>query len=547
MYLFKARWSVTHLFMRRFSRRTYGDAIAELNSAIRNITFSKVVDHERMKREKYGVVLSYLEALGISDLELSNLHPVHVTGSKGKGSTCAAVEAGLRNLGFRTGLLSSPHLISVEERIRIDGKPIDRDRFSEVFWDIHDKIAKHVRTLALPPPSFLHYIVLMACHIFVSEKVGAAIFEVGIGGRFDHTNFLKQPAVTVVTNIALEHTDLLGPKLTDIAWRKAGIFKKACPALIPEDLPADVMQVFVNEAKQVECPLYMVPRLEDISLANGGLIIEDAEFAPLFRACSSDAMPLGVINLPCSLAVMELWLQSFGKVKQSHEIGLQPPLRLQVSRAQVQSAVTARWPGRWQKVSRGKITFFIDGAHTLESLQKTAEWFQYETSKEDSRPSARVLLFSLLGSRNPDTMLRLLRTVISPVFDLVVFVDPHDKQFVVFPGKRSLDAECLETWEALKTETALIDEYGTTAYRVQDLSAFLCWLEQLRRFSRTTLSSYGEVIDKENVQLLVPSPQTVAGACSVPVWDKQYASCHVLVTGSLYLVGATLKALNEPV
>jgi dihydrofolate synthase/folylpolyglutamate synthase len=141
---------------------------------------------------------------------------VHVTGTNGKGSVCAMVEAIARRHGLKTGLYTSPHLCRFAERIRIDGRPLEDDR-----------LAEHLaRALAIDPPlSFFETATLAAWLAFRELGVDVGIVEVGIGGRLDATNVLPGPVAAAITRVALDHADRLGPTILDIAREKAGIAK----------------------------------------------------------------------------------------------------------------------------------------------------------------------------------------------------------------------------------------------------------------------------------------------------------------------------------
>ncbi|VDL61010.1 unnamed protein product [Hymenolepis diminuta] len=169
---------------------------------------------------------AYLKASGLDAINYS-LNIIHVAGSKGKGSTCTYIESILRKEGYRTGLITSPHLINIEERIRIDGQPVNRDIFAKHFWDLHDDFEanKNMYHPVFPSPTFISYILHVALRIFLSEEVDVVIMEVGLGGRYDETNFIRRPLVTAVAEIELEHTEILGNTIEEIAWNKAGIFK----------------------------------------------------------------------------------------------------------------------------------------------------------------------------------------------------------------------------------------------------------------------------------------------------------------------------------
>ncbi len=148
---------------------------------------------------------------------------IHIAGTNGKGSTASMIAAIFTSAGYKTGLFTSPHLVSFNERIRIDGKPIPSRKVTRLVSIILPEVEKNSST-------FFEAVTAMAFMHFAESKVDIAIIETGLGGRLDATNVLR-PLVSVITTIGLEHTDILGAKITDIAFEKGGIIKKGIPCV----------------------------------------------------------------------------------------------------------------------------------------------------------------------------------------------------------------------------------------------------------------------------------------------------------------------------
>jgi folylpolyglutamate synthase len=144
--------------------------------------------------------------------------------SPNQGSTCAITESILRAHGYKTGFYSSPHLVSATERIRLDGRPISQQAFAKYFWKVYTALLAK-RESDDDMPAYFKFLTLMAFHVFIEEKVDCAIVEVGIGGAFDCTNVLRTTKTVGITSLGLEHTNILGDTLEEIAWQKAGIIK----------------------------------------------------------------------------------------------------------------------------------------------------------------------------------------------------------------------------------------------------------------------------------------------------------------------------------
>ena len=172
-----------------------------------------------------------------------HLRAVHVAGTNGKGSTSHLIAAVLQASGLKVGLYTSPHLVSLTERIRINGQPIPEAKVAEF-------IEQNKAFLDQQQPSFFETMTALAFAYFVEQKVDIAVVEVGLGGRLDSTNVLT-PILSVITNIGLDHTEFLGNTLSKIAREKAGIIKPHVPCVIGETHP-QTMNVFLDRARECE-------------------------------------------------------------------------------------------------------------------------------------------------------------------------------------------------------------------------------------------------------------------------------------------------------
>ncbi len=143
---------------------------------------------------------------------------IHIAGTNGKGSVASMLAAIFKAAGYKTGLYTSPHLVSFEERIRIDGRPISQKAVAAIVTKLRPLIRKH-------RPTFFEATTALAFKHFAEEVVDIAIVETGLGGRLDSTNVLR-PLVSIITTVSLEHTEILGNSIEDIAGEKAGIVKK---------------------------------------------------------------------------------------------------------------------------------------------------------------------------------------------------------------------------------------------------------------------------------------------------------------------------------
>jgi dihydrofolate synthase/folylpolyglutamate synthase len=171
---------------------------------------------------------------------------VHIAGTNGKGSVSHMLAAIFQTAGYKTGLYTSPHLKDFRERIKVNGEMISKEFVVEFTEKINPLISEI-------EPSFFEITVAMAFDYFAREKVDIAIIETGLGGRLDSTNIIT-PELSVITNIGMDHMNLLGDTLEKIAGEKAGIIKKNIPVVIGEVLP-ETLPVFEAKANELNAAL----------------------------------------------------------------------------------------------------------------------------------------------------------------------------------------------------------------------------------------------------------------------------------------------------
>lgn len=185
---------------------------------------------------------------------------IHVGGTNGKGSVSTALAAVLQAAGYKTGLHTSPHLVDFRERIRIDG-----ELCTESFVvDFTARIAPLIEEIE---PSFFEISVAMAFEWFAQQQVDVAVIEVGLGGRLDSTNIIT-PLLSVITNIGLDHTDLLGTTLAEIAGEKAGIIKPGIPVVVGAKQP-ETESIFREKALAEKSEIFFAPDFGKVKRVGG--------------------------------------------------------------------------------------------------------------------------------------------------------------------------------------------------------------------------------------------------------------------------------------
>src|SRR5580700_6118373 len=197
----------------------YGDSVGSLLALGRELAAP-----QQARVQKFG-----LENISALAADLGNPHRTvpcaHIAGTNGKGSTAAILESILRSAGLRTGLYTSPHLESINERIRLNGEPVSNEIFAAAWTRVHASIESLMASGKLTAhPTYFECVTATAFLVFAEQRVDFAVYEVGLGGRLDSTNIVT-PEVAIITPIDFDHENFLGHSIAEIAAEKAGIIK----------------------------------------------------------------------------------------------------------------------------------------------------------------------------------------------------------------------------------------------------------------------------------------------------------------------------------
>ncbi|XP_035524141.1 folylpolyglutamate synthase, mitochondrial [Morone saxatilis] len=380
----------------------------------------------------------------------------------------------------------------------------------------------------------------------VFAEVDLAVIEVGIGGAYDCTNIIRKPWVCGISSLGIDHTQILGDTIEKIAWQKGGIFKPGVPAFTVKQ-PKDAMVVLRDRAKEIKCPLWACPELEDYQTDCG----------PLHLGLAGQHQRS---NASLALQLSHTWLQrrclpdkSFPSTSVENAGVLQGTL-FKPSPMKTSGLADTEWPGRNQTLKHGAVTYFLDGAHTMRSMQACVHWFR-ETAAQHERnasgPVARVLLFNATGERDSAVMLKLL---VPCHFDFAVFCpniteaiascNADQQNFNV--SVENMLTRCLDNERSWRLHNRLGDNQGTQLLiedslplvpeKKADTLVFPCILSALRWITQGRDS----VVADPAKTVLPIKPSIMAKAA--PLCDV--AEIHVLITGSLHLVGGALKHLD---
>ncbi|XWS56625.1 hypothetical protein CRYUN_Cryun09bG0102400 [Craigia yunnanensis] len=500
--------------------------------------------------DRFDLLFDYLKILELEE-PISQLKIIHVAGTKGKGSTCTFTESILRNCGFRTGLFTSPHLIDVRERFRLNGVEICEEKFLEYFWWCYDRLKEKIND-DVPMPTYFRFLALLAFKIFAAEQVDVAILEVGLGGKFDATNVVQTPIVCGISSLGYDHMEILGNTLGEIAGEKAGIFKHMIPAFtVPQ--PDEAMHVLEEKASKLNVHLQVAHPL-DARLLNGLKLALEGEHQYL--------------NAGLAVALCSTWLQRTGHpITNLNQTGSLPEQF-------IKGLTTASLQGRAQIVrdqftdieNPGDLVFYLDGAHSPESMEVCAKWFSLCIKEDNQQPNlnyqaqdytessnevaqkhiderskdtAQILLFNCMSVRDPQLLLpRLMRTCVS-----------HGICF-----KKALFVPNISVYHKV----------GSHTLPTIDPQVDLSWQFALQRLWENLMqgdkggeaSNTDQVCEevKDDTGMSIRSCKNSSVFSSLPLaikWLRDTAQkdrlvCfRVLVTGSLHLVGDVLRLIKK--
>lgn len=319
---------------------------------------------------------------------------IHITGTNGKTSTARMIESLLRAHDLRTGRYSSPHLISVTERIAIDGEPVDDETFVRIWDEIRPYLQIVDDELVAKGENRLTYfeaVTILGFAIFADTPVDVAIIEVGLGGITDATN-VGDGSVSVITPISLDHTDLLGDTTELIAHEKVGILKPG-GFLVSAAQPADAAQVLLEKARELEVPFRFQGvefGVESRIVAVGGQQLDLQGLAGRYQGI---LLPLHgehqAQNAAVALAAVEAFIGG-GETELNHDLV-------------VEGFGAATSPGRLE-VIRTAPTVLLDAGHNPDGIRASAQ-----AVKESFGFSKLVLVVGILAEKDAEAMLHQLR------------------------------------------------------------------------------------------------------------------------------------------
>ncbi|HZJ23102.1 MAG TPA: folylpolyglutamate synthase/dihydrofolate synthase family protein, partial [Anaerolineales bacterium] len=277
---------------------------------------------------------------------------IHVAGTKGKGSVCALTASALQAAGYKVGLYTSPHLLDFTERIQISGGPISHENLVELVEEIKPAVGK------IPKLTTFEITTALALLAFAKQEVGAAVIEVGLGGRLDATNIVT-PKVSVITSLSYDHTAVLGDTLAKIAGEKAGIIKEGVP---------------VVSAPQKEEALEVLERVAREHNSNITLIGKDVKFERLSSSLDGQTLHISSLIFQPSSFEAHIPLLGFNQIENAAtSYAALKASGLEISDEAIQKGFAqVYWPARFEVVRRDP-PVILDSAHNQDSFARLRE------------------------------------------------------------------------------------------------------------------------------------------------------------------------------
>ncbi|MBQ3881857.1 MAG: bifunctional folylpolyglutamate synthase/dihydrofolate synthase [Bacteroidales bacterium] len=316
---------------------------------------------------------------------------VHVAGTNGKGSVSNMIAASLMEVGYHVGLYTSPHITDFRERMRVDGKMVPKE------W-VYDFMVKNSDTFAKLELSFFEITTGMAFAWFAEQKVDIAIIEVGLGGLLDSTNIIR-PLLSIVTSIGLDHCDLLGNTLAEIASQKAGIFKDGVPALVGEVLP-ETRPVFEKTASEKGCQLYYAESTEPTLWNNRSMILSRMDLRGTYQEK----------NLRTVLCALDILKEKFPALEDTKK----------VIHGIVDTASIMDFHGRWERICDSPLVI-CDIGHNAHALRNN--FSQLATMLSNEECSSLIIVYAVMADKDFDSIMPLM-----PLDATYIFTTPNTRR-----------------------------------------------------------------------------------------------------------------------
>ncbi len=332
------------------------------------------------KKNKMENTVELMERLGRPE---RGMKVIHVAGTNGKGSVCAFLSTMLVKAGKQTGLFTSPHLVKINERFQINNEPVGDEDFLAAYRKVQAAVDAMQKD-GFAHPTYFELLFALAMVLFSEKQMEYVVLETGLGGRLDATNMVEKPIATVITSISLDHTEILGDTIEQIAFEKAGIIKPHVP-VIYDGRCEQAERVILARAKELDAPAYGLHEDRYEILANTEKSIDFSLNCGYYEHTGVTVPYLAhyqVINSALALLAMDV-------IDEKREISIE---------TRVSAIGETTWQGRMETVMPGVV---FDGAHNADGIREFVR-----TVQRVQKERRVTLLFSAVMEKDYEKMIQ---------------------------------------------------------------------------------------------------------------------------------------------
>ena len=355
---------------------------------------------------------------------------IHVAGTNGKGSTCSFLASILEASGKRVGLFTSPHLVKINERIRINNQIIPDEAFVRIFCETMEYV-ELAKKEGIAHPSFFEFVFLMAALYFREEKADYVIFATGMGGRLDATNVVN-PVLSIITSVGLDHTQFLGDTIEKIAQEKAGIIKPGIPVVFFDRKDA-ATPVMVQHSQKMGAKLYLVEKSQYNLLKITDKVIDFSFKSDYYKYVDLKIRKTALYQIENAILAVKAYEILTNTIDWDCNEGSEtdngcrfmknkPDFDIDCIRTGLQSMV---WKGRMECIFEH---IYIDGAHNEEAIEAFCQTLEVLFKEEQ-----KILLFAVSRDKDYENMIKRLCEI---SFDEIIIVR--------YEGSRAAELDAVE-------------------------------------------------------------------------------------------------------